>query len=250
MAERDVRIARPDDHVDRSDRLRAVRQGRDRLRAADPVDLVDADEGSRRERGRGDTAVGVGGHAECELPDSRDLRGDRGHQDRRRVRGAPARHVQAGAVDGDGELLRRDAVVFDRGRRCGELVLVVLADAPARELEPIPQRGGRGVERGPQVVARHAQVVETTTVELLRELAQRGIAAVAYCRHDGSNRVDRAVVGREWLERAGEIGTAAEIESGEHGAVIVTVTLPGTARIARRHHGRRGWLDEPLFRLR
>ena len=54
----DLGVARADDHVDRLDPLGAVGERGDRLRAADPPDLVDPDEMRGGEDQRVDLAVG------------------------------------------------------------------------------------------------------------------------------------------------------------------------------------------------
>ncbi len=56
----DIGVARTDDLVDRRDRRRAVGERRDRLRAADPVDLVDPDHLGGGENQRVQHAAGVG----------------------------------------------------------------------------------------------------------------------------------------------------------------------------------------------
>ncbi len=48
LRRRDVGIAGPDNLVDRGDGLRPVGECGDRLRAADPIDLVDANDARRR----------------------------------------------------------------------------------------------------------------------------------------------------------------------------------------------------------
>ena len=75
-----VRVPGPDDDVDRPDRLGAVRQRGDRLRATDAVHLVDADRSGGRERGSGTSAVGPGRHAQHDLGHPRDLCRYGGHE--------------------------------------------------------------------------------------------------------------------------------------------------------------------------
>ena len=75
----DIGVARADDLVDGGDRLRAVCEGRDRLRAADAIDLVHADKIGGRQHERIELAVGCRGGSDKALH-ARDLRRDRVHQ--------------------------------------------------------------------------------------------------------------------------------------------------------------------------
>ena len=111
----DVRVPRPHDHVDRADALGAVGEGGDGLGAADPVHLVDADHRGRGEGRIGHPAVGPRRHAQDDLGHPGHPRGDRGHQDGGRVRGAPTGHVEPGAVDRAGDLLELDPGARRRG---------------------------------------------------------------------------------------------------------------------------------------
>ena len=107
LATLDVGVAGPDDHVDRGDRLGAVGHRGDRLRAADPVHLLDAGEerggeGHRRRRDRRRPAARRARRSGTPATAA----GIAVIRTRRRVRGPPARHVEAGAVDRP-ERLRR-----------------------------------------------------------------------------------------------------------------------------------------------
>ena len=108
----DVDVAGAGDDVDRlAERLavhvvgagRAVGEHRDRLRAADGVHLVDAEQRARGQHHRVGQAALVllrrGRHGE--RADAGRLRGDDVHDDRRRVDREPARDVEADAADRD-----------------------------------------------------------------------------------------------------------------------------------------------------
>ncbi len=173
-----VGVPRPHDHVDGADALGAVRERRDRLGTAHPVQLGDADRRRGGERRLRDAAVGTRWHAERELGDAGDLRRDRRHQHRRRVRGPAAGDVQTGAVDGEHVLLDFDAGAVETGRRV-HLLLVVRAYLTARVLERRPQCGF-GVAEGPfDLVHWYAQLADRSAVEPLREFAERLVAALA-----------------------------------------------------------------------
>ncbi len=104
----DVRVAGPDDDVDRPDGLGAVCERGDGLGAADPEHLVDAHQRGRREGGLGDQTVRTGRHAQDDLGHSGHLGGNGRHQHGGRVRRATARNVEAGAVDRACDLLELD----------------------------------------------------------------------------------------------------------------------------------------------
>ena len=104
----DVRVARPDEEVDRVDRLGAERERGQRLDAAEDVDLVGA-----REVHGGDGRVR---HAPVERRragrdplDARDLRRDDAHVRGRDHRVAAAGHVGADALDRDVPVAEPDA---------------------------------------------------------------------------------------------------------------------------------------------
>ena len=150
LAGGDVRVAGPDDHVDRADGLGAVGQRGDRLRAADPVHLVDADERGRRERGRGHARRRRPGGTHSTISATpATLRGDRGHQHGRRVRGATAGHVEAGAVDRDARSRASvDAVAVERGLGAATWCSWYARISVGGVLERGAQLGRGGVERG------------------------------------------------------------------------------------------------------
>jgi hypothetical protein len=97
---RHIGIAGPDDHVDSGDRLGAERHGRDRLHAAEHVDVVSAAE----MHGGDDGGVRAALERRCAGGDALHAGDARGH-DRHVGRGdhriAPARHVAADRIHRD-----------------------------------------------------------------------------------------------------------------------------------------------------
>ena len=80
---------------------------------------------------------------------------------------------------------------------------------------------------------RHAKVVDTATVEAFREVAQRGVAARSHVVDDVAHGCSDVVIGRRRLQECCKIRCATEVETGEHGSVMVTVSLFRALRIAR-----------------
>jgi len=211
---RDVHVARTDDHVDGPDRLGPVRESGDRLRAADPVHLVHAGEGGGRQRDGRHPAVGVGGHAERDLRDTRHACGDRGHEHGRGIGGAATRHVQPGSIDRHDELAEQHAVPLDP-HVAAELGFVVGGDLLARVFEGGPDVGGCILKRGEQLVTRHAQIVDRATVELLGQITKRIVTAAPNLGDDRAHALDgRRVYGIPARRQRAEVGVrAAKIES-------------------------------------
>jgi hypothetical protein len=77
----DVEVSRADDHINRSDRVRADCECGDCLGAADPIDLLDAGERT----GPQDDGVGRRRRADDHLLDAGGTRGDDAHHDGARV---------------------------------------------------------------------------------------------------------------------------------------------------------------------
>ena len=129
--------------------------------------------------GCGTRPSAAGRHAQHELGDARDLRGDRGHQHGRRVRGASAGHVEPGAVDRDRELAERHAVAIERGLGRVGLERVVRADAvggdaPAR---PASSRRRPLSSAAAQLAGGDPRVVDVAAVERGGQLPHGGVAA-------------------------------------------------------------------------
>ena len=94
------RIAGPDEHVDAVDELSPKRKRRDRLHAAQHVNLVGASQGHRRNglcRQHPIDGRSAGGHA----PHPRDFRGEHTHVRRRNHRITTAGHVSTDRADGN-----------------------------------------------------------------------------------------------------------------------------------------------------
>ena len=104
----DVRVARADEEVHRVDRLRPERERRERLDAAEDVDLVGAREVHRGDRGVRDPAV-ERRRAGRDALDAGDLRRDDAHVRGRDHRVAAAGHVRADARDGNVPVAEPDA---------------------------------------------------------------------------------------------------------------------------------------------
>ncbi len=90
----------------------------------------------------------AGRHAQDAARHPCELRGDRGHQHRRRVRGPPTGHVEPGAGDGHRHLAQRHAVAIERGLGRVGLERVVGADAVGGDVQRGAQLRRHGVERG------------------------------------------------------------------------------------------------------
>ena len=227
FGQRDVAVPGADDDVDRADGLGAVGQRGDRLRTADAVHLVDPDQRRRRERGLRETAVGVRGDAQHEFGDPRELGGDRGHEHGRRVCGAATGHVEPGPPHRHRDLAQHDAVALEPRLGRGDLERVVLADAVGGDLERGAQVGRDRVERVSQLGVGDTRIGDVAAVEPQRSAPgprrlhgrarRRGWRAPT----SSASSTASSAAGRSARERAGNVGTAAEVESREHGVVIV-----------------------------
>jgi hypothetical protein len=162
----DVRVPRPCDEVDRSDRLRPQRQRCDRLDAAETVELVRTGEVHRRDRRRRKLARerrGAGGHA----LDAGDLRGDDAHVRRGDHRIAAARNVRAGAADGNGAVPERDArkrLHLEVPERSA-LSFREPAHLRLREIEVLDQRRRDGLDDTPDLALVEAEALPLPLVE-------------------------------------------------------------------------------------
>ena len=139
LGRRDIGVAGADDLVDRGDRLRPVGERGDRLRAADPIDLVHASDARRGERQGIDMAVGRR-HDHRQAAAARDLGRHGVHDDRGRIgRGAP-RNVEADRVDRPPPPAELDAKRVGE-EKIGRLLAQVKIHHPGvRELERV-ERG-------------------------------------------------------------------------------------------------------------
>ena len=98
LGRRDIGVAGADDLVDRRDRLRAIGERGDRLRAADAIDLIDAGDARRGEHQRIDMAVRRR-HDHRQPAAARDLRRHGVHHDRGRIARRPAGNIEPDRVD-------------------------------------------------------------------------------------------------------------------------------------------------------
>ena len=121
-----VGVARPDEHVDRSDRLRAECHRGDSLHTADDVDLVGAGERHRGHRLPRWTSI-HGRRAGDDVPNPGHLGRQDAHVGGRDHRVPPTRHIAADRVDRDVLVSEHDArdgldleVVHRRQLRFGE----------------------------------------------------------------------------------------------------------------------------------
>ena len=93
----DIGVARPDDAIDRRDAGGAIGQRRNRLRAADPIDLRHAGAPRRGQHQRVQHAIRAR-HAHGDARHAGDARRDRVHQHRGRIGRLAARHIQADRI--------------------------------------------------------------------------------------------------------------------------------------------------------
>ena len=111
---RHIGVAGPDDLGDAGDRRRPIGERRDRLRAADPVDLVDAGELGCREHQRVRVAARRRRHHD-DPRHARDLRRHGVHEDGRRIARGPARHIEPDRGDRRPAPAEADAERVGRG---------------------------------------------------------------------------------------------------------------------------------------
>ncbi len=94
----DPGVTRPGDDIDLGDPLGAIGERGDRLRPADAPDFVDS--GNMRGGEHQRIALAFGGRGDDrQPPDPGHLGGDRVHQQRGRIGGAPARHIEPRGID-------------------------------------------------------------------------------------------------------------------------------------------------------
>ena len=137
----DIGVAGADDLEDRRDRRRAIGQRRDRLRAADPVDFVDAGDARRRQHQRIDHAARRR-HHHRDARAAGDARGRRVHQHRRGVAGQTAGHVEPDRLDRPPPPAKIDAELVAKAQILRHLPFVIGAHARMGEFERLPIRRG------------------------------------------------------------------------------------------------------------
>ena len=171
------------------DGLGAVGERRDRLRAADPVDLVDAGKPRGVKHERVQDAVRRR-HRHDDARNAGDLGRHRVHQDRARIGGRAARHIEPDRVD------RRPAAAELDAERVGEAVVlrqlaaVERFDPIARDRERVARRRGHLALRRVDLRRRDAQALggDREAVEFLRVGDERRVAALAHVLDDPARR--------------------------------------------------------------
>ena len=149
---RDPRVPGSDDPVDRceADLRQPEGERADGLGAAGDEERLDAQEPGGSGKDRVDGAVAIGGGGDDDASDAGDLRGDDGHDQRRRVRRAAARHVAADAPKRGPAPLELDARDGLDARPGGPLRLGEPADVRDRGLEGVAKLDRKRVEGGVQ----------------------------------------------------------------------------------------------------
>ncbi len=191
-----VDVARPGDHVHRAAAglagTRAVGEHRDRLGAADRVDLLHAEQRARGQHGRVRQAaeVPLRRRGDRDPGHAGDLRRNHVHHHGRGIDRQAARHVEPDPVHRHPALGDHAAGHHDRLHVAPLLVGVHLAHPPDRLLECGPhlwvERGQRladGLRGNPQRAQPHA-------VEALAVFDQRRLAAMAYVLADRADGLD------------------------------------------------------------
>ena len=144
LGRRDVDVARPHHQVGGPTVAGAVGEHRDRLGAADRMDLVDAEQGAGREhdRVRQAAVVPLRRAGDRERPDAGDLGGDDVHDDAGRIGHQAARHVEPDPAD-------RHPLLGDPCRRGRPRRRRAAGAAPRARCEPAePPPRGRRAPRG------------------------------------------------------------------------------------------------------
>ena len=218
----DIGIAGPDDHVDGLDRRRAERHGRDRLHAAEHVNLVGAAEMHGGDDRRMRPAL-VRRRAGDDARDAGDARGDDRHMRRRHHRIAPARHVAADGIHRDVAVAENDArqrLDFEVVHR-RFLLLREVAHLRLGEFDVVEIALGHLRDRALDLLRIQPEVFRRPIVEFLRQIAHRVVAA----RLDvGEDVLDgRAHLGVGLLDRA-RIHSALEMPG--HGGLLATPSSP------------------------
>ncbi len=231
LGRRHIGIAGADDLGDRGDALGAVGERRDRLRAADAINLVDAGELRRREHERRQNAVGRR-HHHHHPRHAGDLGRHRVHQHRGWIGCGAARHVKPDRFDGGPARPEFDA------QRVGEAVIlrhlpaVKCLDAVAGEFERVEGFPGARVARRGDLLRLDLETdpVEVDAIEFLRQFLERAVAARGNFGDDGANR--RVDVGRcfalgteKGAKFLGKIA-GADVEADRHGVACRRKVTP------------------------
>ena len=191
-------IAGTGDFVDARDRFGSERHCRDRLRASNFINPIDARKFRRRQYIRIDGSS-LRRHAHDYFADARHTRGDRIHQHARRISRRPARYVNARPFDRHERLPEDRALSAIRDPRARHLFFVEAFYIRRRPL----QRGFYfrldGTLRCVNLVGRHQNIFgrKITAVYLVRVLEYGIVAAFAHSLDYQANYLNGGKVGAE-----------------------------------------------------
>ena len=207
-------------------RLGAERHRRDRLHAAQHVDLVGAAEMHRRDR-LGMRAALVRRRAGGDVADPGDPRGDDRHMRRGDHRIAPARHIAADPADRDVAVAEHDpgqGLDLDILHR-GALDLGEVADLRLREFD---------------VVDRLRRDLGDQAADLVRRTGESSAATICRSARDSSRTAASPRVrdiGDDGLDRAAGLGVGFFLLAGERGGLDVPGHGSSFNVPPRRHRG-------------
>ena len=180
----DKGVARTDDLIHLRDALGAVGQCGDRLRAADLEDLVDPRDVRRGKDHGVDLPLFVRRGHHHDRFDAGDLRRNRVHQHRRRIRRRPAGHIKPRTVDRNHLLTDHDAVKVVEDERVAYLPLVKFADIRRRLFEDLQKARFHQREGFLYFFRRHGKTGQFRLVKALRVGIQGAVAVPAHGRDD------------------------------------------------------------------
>ena len=224
----DVDISRSDNLIDPGDGLRAVRQRRHRLRAADGKDAVHT------------AQVGGGEHHLVQLPVRRrhhhdnlghvgDLGRNRVHQHRRWIRRLAAGHIESDTLKRRDLLAEQRAVGLGIAPGFGSLTLVVGADALGGVRQRLVLFLGERARRLAQAYARNLKLGHRhglAAIELAGIVEQRGVAARAHVVENRAHaRLDLGVGGLRARAQLRERGVEARFGGFQYAQVDVHLRI-------------------------
>ena len=176
----DVGVAGADDQVDGADALGAERHRGNRLRTADRIDLLDAQQVQRGQHRAVGEPVRARRRADCDGVDPGDLGRYDAHDGAGRVRSAAARHVQPDAADGHlagGHDLAVGHHLAGGGRHRGARRLPQVG---GQQLDRVAHRRGDQPQGGLQLGLWHARIFDVDAVEPAGQAPHRLVAALAH----------------------------------------------------------------------
>jgi hypothetical protein len=221
LGRRHIGIAGADDNVDRRDGLGPIGQRRDRLGAADPVDLGHPgaarggqDQGIERTVGRR--------HGHHETLDPGDPGGQRVHQDRGGIGRRAAGHIETGGRDGGPALTQTDTLLVPVIQIPRPLAFVEGLDSGGRQIERRKGLGRAGGVRLRDLRLRDAQLRgrQLQAVEALGKVDQRRVTARLHRRQDlGDDPADvlvRLALGGEQIAETRLETGVGDVQSKRH----------------------------------